>query len=68
MDYEYKAVNLLKGEQSDPGGLILGSTRTVQPCTTRSWDSSCDFSCVFARLRLRVLFGCVDALTGFGSA
>jgi len=23
VDYEYKAVNLLKGEQSDPGALVL---------------------------------------------
>lgn len=30
VEYEYKAVNLLKGEQSDPGGLVLG-TATLQP-------------------------------------
>lgn len=31
VDYEYKAVNLLKGEQSDPGGFVLHHTIT---CTT----------------------------------
>jgi hypothetical protein len=31
VDYEYKAVNLLKGEQSDPGGFVLDHTIT---CST----------------------------------
>jgi hypothetical protein len=33
VDYEYKAVNLLKVEQSDLGGLVL----LVQPYATIAW-------------------------------